>query len=1798
MAAPEVNALLKRGKRTVATHFKSECFRKSGNKSLHEFMNYLFDPRNKSIDDVDVLDWCRWLIAGGVTFDEFSKNVRRYDNAVICGLVWTANFVAYRCRTCGISPCMSLCADCFQAGNHEGHDFNMFRSQAGGACDCGDVSVMKKEGFCTRHGPDRQTQNFTPPQDLLVVAEIMMPRIILRLLHHLRDNSSEEMKDTYQLDMQDADQFLTFLHTLSDMGAAMRKVIGQALSSNALYKELTEVTLLPDGSNSYFVDSQKRYNTALNNMTTPKGFDEYETMPGLSQEMKHKTLLDELTFWMVKYEFPQKMVTLLLSLLPDDNYKEAFTRAFIRHYSRMTLVLINGLNRPAISNRVVHISVQLFSNEVLAVKMVEEYNLLYILIVSLTNMLESILTESSLQDTQSNFHMVVDCANIAMKEHCYWPIVSDLINLFSHKAITIKFLSDTRLVTMWLDLLSYLQGMNLNNRELSQHVEFESETYYAAFSAELEMASSPMWSLISHCKLKDSPELTKSMIKTCLNALQDWYDAINCKDSIKPNPYQLTFHLPLHRYLACFMVQGIQIQGLHLKDIPLTEKMLKTLLIHPLQIQVGIAEIYSQMWVRNGLQIKGQAMTYIQCHFCYSMVDADLYLMQICACKLDPDYFVRTVLERFHIDNWLSYSTTPPPMNVKLEGDHETAMVDAVLTYFSTLLGIRTYLGIKEVNLTRLEMSTLLCMADRQHSQLMDLMPEKSGMTGHGKELFEPTLKEVADYKAPNLEASGGLQQGTYKPKGEIWEKDFDPVHVAIRALYKKDLQSSMDRYTDYVKQTGKFKGKASPWPPFRCPREINPEYKDLYKILHCKTMHSFLFTVMHKALMSTSMPDSILYHAVHLMDLSLSLPPPDTSRKIRSFNGLVHDKQYIEWFSGSNILQNAKEIVREVLVPIPLEDKQFSLLSSLEEMFHLAPSSLSISGGPITAAHSGQIPAVNPVPVPTEIEFDNDPFPLVPIHKLPAPTSAKHVSSKFENKGVETDKAQYTNVPINESIISLLFKLHAKLSGKEEQYIPLSRSNRSIGDAPIGDGPYFIGQVLDKLSQQSTSCARNIEELYSVTSPKKDNMKHSERDEERRRKAKERQKKLMEQFANKQKAFMEQNKEADISDDDTKPSSSSESQTGSFTAGIEKEYECVICGHSSPSTEDKTIGLVVLMQATSVLGHRLQTDTPIELPVDGGKFKFHPVTCASMHRKRLKTLFEHFDETSCQMSINIGWEGGVLVQTCGHYLHLDCHSSYVASLRTQQLTQNLAVNKGEYWCPLCRQLANSVIPIIPEESRYTLVKPVTKDKVQMVKDIAEMMVTRPITPRSSAVTKTMGSVMEDLTNTTYSVFKTYTNSHTSESVLLFVCSVARTNLEVECLQRCGNLSKHTSALRKHSFLPLMHVLSMHSKILTTKPYTDVWSHITGIGLTEQSNSVSVYLKDVPLLLRDPTAILIQLILTLPSTIEKEHYQLIVMMLYNVIFIQALVSTSCKFTAEEREAWRKKGRPVPFQTLEGMLSHVITRLEVSRLYDDVDMIDKDIPAICQSVWSPQSVDYAVQDYCLPFLKTASLIRFHLFEEEFPPPKEDATEFQILLSYLGLYNGFDSSSATCLNWLIEEPMTLTRLWCSELVNFINEQPTDSKSLLMYTPTWHPPQLIVLPHHYYKIFQSYNSRQCGMCSSVPKDPALCLVCGQYLCFRQSCCQQQSSYECVHHSVQCGAGTGMFLLINSSTVVVIRGPRATLWGSIYLDDHGEEDRELKRGKPLFLSQERYNLLKQQWLSHSFDHSCKRWIWHLDRL
>ena len=148
-------------------------------------------------------------------------------------------------------------------------------------------------------------------------------------------------------------------------------------------------------------------------------------------------------------------------MLPDSQYKEAFTRAFVLHYSRMSLMLVKSHNSDSLSNRVVHVSVQLFSNEELALRMTDNLYLLHIMVSSLKNMMSNVLCQNTLGEQQQNYHEVVDCAEHVMKDHCYWPLVSDLNNVLSHPPIAYRFMQDEKLLGMWFDFLSMFQVIRL-----------------------------------------------------------------------------------------------------------------------------------------------------------------------------------------------------------------------------------------------------------------------------------------------------------------------------------------------------------------------------------------------------------------------------------------------------------------------------------------------------------------------------------------------------------------------------------------------------------------------------------------------------------------------------------------------------------------------------------------------------------------------------------------------------------------------------------------------------------------------------------------------------------------------------------------------------------------------------------------------------------------------------------------------------------------------------------------------------------------------------------------------------------------------------------------------------------------------------------------------------------------------------------------------------------------------------------------------------------------------------------------
>ncbi|TKS67230.1 E3 ubiquitin-protein ligase UBR3 [Collichthys lucidus] len=854
-------SLLRRDKKATAAHLKADLNRidnSSGVRQLQELLDAVLNPEKPAADS-EALDWCKCLIAGGDGFEEFCITVRSYDNATLCGLVWTANFVAYRCRTCGISPCMSLCAECFNNGDHTGHDFNMFRSQAGGACDCGDSNVMRETGFCRRHRLRTGENVPSIPRDLLLMSEMVLPRFILCIIQYLRDGYVEPDTSTerdLQKVLQQLEPQISFLEELTKMGGAMRTVLTKILTNQQTFKELS----MGQEENLYAKKNYDKYLSALKNSglvsveekaqgaaadvtvgaeggagamvllgtSAPGSPDESSKEedqdagqsvgqrkrvklssstkdPCIIESLKHKCFLEELLFWTIKYEFPQKMVTFLLNMLPDQDYKITFTKTFVQHYAFIMKTLMKSHESDTMSNRIVHISVQLFSNEELARHVTEECQLLDIMVTVLLYMMESCLIKSELQDEENSRHVVVNCSEALLKNNTYWPL-----------------------------------------------------------------------------------EYTKTVVRYCLETLQIWFDAIGFID--EPAPNQVTFHLPLHRYYAMFLSKAVKCQGLDLDSLLPDQEMLMKIMVHPLQIQACLSEIHSNMWVRNGLQIKGQAMTYVQSHFCNSMIDPDIYLLQVCASRLDPDYFISSVFERFKVVDLLTMASQH--QNAVLDSEQERPMLEGALTFLVILTSLRIHLVF---------------------SKIPENPNPKSGIVP-GSCSFEEMLSAVADFKAPVFEPGGSMQQGMYTPKAEVWEKEFDPIMVVLRTVYRRDVQSAMDRYSAFLKQSGVHTG--NPWPPYKERTRLHPCYKGLIKLLHCKTLHIVIFTLLYKIWMDhQNMSEHVLCMVLYLIELGLDNQVQDNKEDEEP---CIEEHCHDSWFPGTNLLSNLHHVINFVRVRVP----------------------------------------------------------------------------------------------------------------------------------------------------------------------------------------------------------------------------------------------------------------------------------------------------------------------------------------------------------------------------------------------------------------------------------------------------------------------------------------------------------------------------------------------------------------------------------------------------------------------------------------------------------------------------------------------------------------------------------------------------------------------------------------------------------------------------------------------------------------------------------------------------------------
>ncbi|KAG5178523.1 hypothetical protein JKP88DRAFT_261312 [Tribonema minus] len=137
-------------------------------------------------------------------------------------------------------------------------------------------------------------------------------------------------------------------------------------------------------------------------------------------------------------------------------------------------------------------------------------------------------------------------------------------------------------------------------------------------------------------------------------------------------------------------------------------------------------------------------------------------------------------------------------------------------------------------------------------------------------------------------------------------------------------------------------------------------------------------------------------------------------------------------------------------------------------------------------------------------------------------------------------------------------------------------------------------------------------------------------------------------------------------------------------------------------------------------------------------------------------------------------------------------------------------------------------------------------------------------------------------------------------------------------------------------------------------------------------------------------------------------------------------------------------------------------------------------------------------------------------------------------------------------------------------------------------WHAPRLVALPRLFTELYARVKGPYTAL-AHADFDPAVCLLCGRVLAAAHKLAAPggggggaAAEGACTAHARACGGDVGVFFLVQRCQVLLARGGRAAYWASLYLDEHGEEDVGLRRGRPLYLSEQRYGALRLAYAQH----------------
>ncbi|CAN8237512.1 unnamed protein product [Cochlearia groenlandica] len=1307
------------------------------------------------------------------------------------------------------------------------------------------------------------------------------------------------------------------------------------------------------------------------------------------------------------------------------------------------------------------------------------------------------------------------------------------------------------------------------------------------------------------CNLADSAKKASGVHILCLSSWPDIQFDVSSQ--------AISVHLPLHRLLSLLIEKALRIcygeSGLHhgvSVGHDITHEEFFSFVIgdfhpygfsalvmeHVLQLRVFCAQVIAGMWKKNGDSALLSFEWYRSVRWSEQGLELDLFLLQCCGALAPADSYVNKLLNRFGLSNYLS-------LNPDITNEYEPVLVKEMIALMIQILQERRFCGLSTAQNLRREIIFKLATGDFTHSQLVKSLPRNLSKSDE----LQKVLDDVSVYRNPS-----GMKQGKYSLRSSCW-KELELYHPRWNS---RELQSAEERFSQYCGVSA-LTNQLPKW------RMIYPPLKSLAGIGTCKATFQLISSALYYALhggtsAKSRAPDGVLIATLHLLSLSLDICTQQREANVQAC--CAENSIPILDLAGLEIIGinqgTGKSSLLSLLVSL-MKNRRDDGLHQFPEAGNCNISSwignLLKMFSAIDSACMKQLQSLAPEVV-GQSGFDK----------------ATSGSTSDENRKAKARERQ----------AAILAKM------KAEQTKFLSTLSSSMDD----DDPRSETEMIDSAMEHDSEIA--VREVCSLC--------HDPDSKDPVSFLIFLQKSKLSGFVDRGPLSWDQGPQSGKKISvhgapDPMKMNVSESATDSMLRSLKAHLtgegqtgKRSSDGRSTDASNTESLEIVMYQTARkNVVNMINQSPTHVD-------HRLHEAESSSTKNSvgGPSTLIVRVPEIQLSQS-DISSDGfhpidcdGVYLSSCGHAVHQSCHELYFKSLKDRSERRNVFegahivdLEQGEFLCPACRRLANSLLPACPEYlcsvSKLQEIPPAKLGRADaqkpdlwlsealcLLQSAAEMIedgdnIKTVSSQGDEARRKDLESVSTKLWNFYFSKReeKALESPWLPQSIIMWD-TLKYSLISMEIVSRCA----------KNSMLPDYCIDSLYEEFKTskgtvlslflrvvqstrTKNAIHVRQRFIGMkhlaesicsGISSSSPS-SIFgsegtkdsLKNInllrnrtsdPVLAHDPFSSLMWTIFCLPFpfiTCEESLLSL-VHIFYSVSLVQTVIAyCACRL--------RDKSLLIFEENLPNDISNALTESGGLGYFMSTNVdLSCDIKA-------------TIRKYSLPFLRRCALL-WKLLKSTPGKLHEEANIFHVPSVSTSDSMDFMYSTQSELNHVQElERMfkipsldtilndellrSSTQTW---LKHFQNEYRVDKP--LCVTPIVHF-QLMKLPNLYQDLLQRCIKKPCSSCKKVIEEPALCLMCGR-LCSPtwRNCCRESG---CQTHAITCGAGIGVYLLIRRTTILLQRFARQSPWPSPFLDTFGEEDIDMTRGKPLYLNEERYAALTYMVGSHGLDHSSK---------